>query len=152
MADTIKRTTLIVRDAEAAARWYEQVFGMTRQMDTLFTLSGQQLAAGAKGDRTRLVIMRANHAEIGMIGLLEWVDPPMEAPPVATRIAFGAPIFVVAATDCRATVERARSLGSRIHCEPVEWSVTGFDGQPKAMLGASLFDLDGNFFEVNQTL
>lgn len=151
MADLIKRTTVIVRDAERAARWYEAVFGMTRAMDTPFILSGQQLAAGAKGDRTRLVIMRGEHDQLGMIGLLQWVDPVMEAPAeLPTRIGWGQPIFVVAADDCRATVERARVAGSRVHCEPREWSVTGFDGREQAMLGASFFDLDGYFFEVNE--
>lgn len=29
MADVLKRTTFIVRDAECAAYWYEQVLGMT---------------------------------------------------------------------------------------------------------------------------
>jgi catechol 2,3-dioxygenase-like lactoylglutathione lyase family enzyme len=153
MADSIKRTTLIVRDAERAAHWYEHVFGMARTMDTPFMLSGTQLAAGKKGDQTRLVIMRANHDVIGMIGLLQWLDPPMDAPSeVPTRIAFGVPIFVVAAEDCKATVARAHDLGSHIYCAPREWQVKGFNGKTKQMIGASFFDLDGYFFEVNQTL
>jgi catechol 2,3-dioxygenase-like lactoylglutathione lyase family enzyme len=151
MGDIIRRTTLIVRDAEAAAHWYEQVFGMTRWMDTPFTLSGQQLAVGQKGDQTRLIIMKCEHDFIGMIGLLQWVDPPMDAPAeLPTRIAFGAPIFVVQATDCHATVERARALGSRIHAEPLNWTVTSADGKPLDLVGASFFDLDGYFFEVNE--
>ncbi|OYY72763.1 VOC family protein [Sphingomonas sp. 28-63-12] len=149
--DIIKRTTLIVRDAERGAVWYEQVFGMTRVMDTPFTLSGTQLAAGKKGDQTRLIILKCADDLIGMIGLLQWVDPPLEAPPeLPTRIAFGAPIFVVAARDCRATTERARASGSRIHSEPRDWTVTGFDGKEQAMVGASFFDPDGYFFEVNE--
>ncbi len=149
--DLIKRTTLIVRDIEAAAPWYEQVFGMTRVMDTPFTLSGTQLAAGAKGDKTRLVILKCADDLVGMIGLLQWVDPAMPAPAeLPTRIAFGTPIFVVAATDCRATTDRARDAGSRIHSEPRDWTVTGFDGTEQAMVGASFFDLDGYFFEVNE--
>ena len=80
MADDIKRTTLLVRDGDRAANWYEQVFGMARWMDTPFTLSGEQLAAGKKGDRTRLIILKANHDLVGMIGLLEWLDPKMDAP------------------------------------------------------------------------
>ena len=88
---------------------------------------------------------------IGMLGLLQWVDPPMAAPAeVPTRIAFGAPIFVVNATDCYATIDRARTAGGRIHAEPEAWTVTGADGRPIDMVGASLFDLDGYFFEVNQ--
>ena len=33
MTDTVKRTTLLVRDAEKAAQWYEEVLGMRRWMD-----------------------------------------------------------------------------------------------------------------------
>ncbi|WP_394729239.1 VOC family protein [Altererythrobacter sp. GH1-8] len=152
MTDIIKRTTLMVRDAEKAARWYEDVLGMTRWMDTPFTLSGAQLAAGKKGDRTRLIIMKAQDDTIGMIGLLQWVDPVRsDMPPMLPEeIGFGTPIFVVAAEDCRASTERARKAGSRIHCEPHDWKVTGADGKIKDMIGASFWDLDGYFFEVNQ--
>lgn len=154
MTDILKRTTLFVRDAEKAARWYELVFGMRRWMDVPFILSGEQLAAGKKGDRTRLVIMQAEHDVIGMIGLLECVDPVRDDIPDAlpTRIAFGAPVFVVATQDTHAAVERARAAGSRIHGEPKEWSVTSPDGTRKDMLGASFWDLDGYFFEVNAVL
>ena len=154
MPDIVKRTTLMVRDAERAAQWYEGVLGMTRWMDVPFTLSGTQLAAGRKGDNTRLVIMQAEHDTIGMIGLLQWIDPPRDDAPehLPTEIGFGAPIFVVEAQDCRATVERAREAGSRVHAEPREWSVTGADGKVKHMLGASFWDLDGYFFEVNQVV
>lgn len=153
MVDIVKRTTLMVRDAEAAAQWYASVFGMTRWMDTPFTLSGTQLAAGNKGDQTRLVIMKAEHDVIGMIGLLEWIDPRQETPAeIPRRIAFGAPIFVIAAEDCQATTARARAAGSHVYCEPHEWSVTGANGQLKTMIGASFFDLDGYFFEVNQVV
>ena len=154
MTDIIKRTTLIVRDAERAARWYETVLGMTRWMDTPFTLSGTQLAAGKKGDKTRLVIMKAQDDVIGMIGLLQWIDPVRDDIPdvMPIEISFGTPVFVVASEDTAAAVERAREAGSRIHCEPRDWTVTGADGRKKDMLGASFWDLDGNFFEVNQVV
>jgi len=152
--DVVKRTTVMVRNAEQAAQWYENVLGMKRWMDTPFTLSGNQLASGKEGDQTRLVIMQAEHDQIGMIGLLQWVDPVRDDVPaeLPTEIPFGTPIFVVASKDTVATVERARAAGSRIHAEPVEWTVTGADGRQKDMMGASFWDLDGNFFEVNQVL
>lgn len=150
-ADIIKRTTLIVRDAEASARWYEAVFGMRRWMDTPFTLSGIQLAAGKAGHVTRLIIMQARDETIGMIGLLQWVDPPMSLPAEQpTEVQFGRPIFVVAADDARATCARAEAAGSRIHCPPRDWQVRGADGQLLDMIGTSFFDPDGYFFEVNQ--
>jgi hypothetical protein len=153
MADDIKRTTLIVRNADHAANWYQVVFNMVIWMDTAFTLSGTQLAAGAKGDWTRLVILKCNHDRIGVIGLLKWMDPKRDAPVgLPTRIAIGAPIFVVETNDANGPTERARTLGSRIHCEPHEWTVTGADGLQKDLIGCSFWDLDGYFFEVNQVV
>jgi hypothetical protein len=117
----------------------------------VITQLGTQLAAGQKGDQTRLVILKCEHDMIGMIGLLEWLDPKLDAPAeLTTRLAFGAPIFVVASSDCKAAIERARALGSHIYCEPRDWTVTGADGAEKQMIGGSFFDLDGYFFEVNQ--
>lgn len=151
MPDLIKRTTLMVRDAQLAAEWYTTVFGLRRWMDTPFTLSGRQLAAGARGDQTRLVIMAGDHDTLGMIGLLEWLEPrraPATSP--SFSLEFGAPIFVVSADDAAGTCERAARSGSRIYCEPYSWTVTGADGRTKEMVGTSFFDLDGYFFEVNQ--
>jgi len=151
MGDIIKRTTIMVRDGDKAKQWYEQVFGMSAWMDTPFTLSGNQLAAGAKGDKTRLIILKCEDDLIGMIGLLEWLDPKQDAPAeLPTRIEFGTPVFVVASTDAQGAVDRARALGSRIHCEPNEWTVTGADGKKKDMIGCSFWDLDGYFYEVNE--
>ncbi|MDT7934046.1 MAG: VOC family protein [Sphingomonadaceae bacterium] len=153
MTDLLRRTTLIVADAERAARFHESVFGWTRYLDTPFTLSGTQLAAGAAGDETRLIILKAADPVIGMLGLLEWTSPRRPAPDAKPPcIEPGRPIFVVAATDCAATIERARATGARIHCEPRPWSTTGADGATLTMLGASFFDPDGYFFEVNQRL
>ena len=154
MTDIIKRTTMMVRDAEKAAQWYETVFGMSRYMDVPFTLSGGQLAAGKKGDETRLVIMKAEHDVIGMIGLLEFTNPrrPDEQFEQPTELSFMTPVFVVAAEDCVATVERARAAGSRVHGEPHEWTVNAANGEIRDMIGASFWDLDGHFFEVNQVV
>lgn len=143
----------MVRDGDRASHWYENVLGMTKWMDTPFTLSGTQLAAGRKGDQTRLIILKCEDDLIGMIGLLEWLDPKMDAPAeLPTEIQFGAPVFVVASEDAKGALERARALGSRIHCEPREWTVTGADGKQKDMIGCSFWDLDGYFFEVNQVV
>jgi len=153
MASTIKRTTLIVRDVKKSQEWYEKVFGMTVWMDTDFTLSGQGLAAGKAGDVTHLTIMQANDPVIGMIGLLQWVDPPMEAPAeIPKSVTFGNPTFVVEAEDATASFEAAKALGTHIHSEPHEWSTRGADGRMKHFLSVSMFDPDGYFYECNQVL
>ena len=146
----IKRTTLIVRDMAASRRWYEQVLGMQVWMDTEFVLSGEGLAAGAKGDRTHLVIMRGEHDKIGMIGLLQWLDPPWPAPPVPTEVAYGTPVFVVECDDAERVADRARALGTRVHCPPRVWSTRGARGELRHFIGTSVFDPDGHFYECNQ--
>ena len=153
MASTVKRTTLIVRDIKKSQEWYEKVLGMTVWMDTDFTLSGEGLAAGKAGDVTHLTIMQANDPVIGMIGLLQWVDPPMPAPDeIPTTVTYGNPTFVVEAEDAVASLDAASALGTRVHSEPHEWSVRGADGRMKHFLSVSLFDPDGYFFEMNQVL
>ena len=153
MKNIIKRTTLIVRDIETSARWYEEVMGMSRYYDDEVVLSGIGLAAGKSGDRTHLIIMQAEDPVIGMIGLLQWVEPELPAPAaIPTSITYGNPTFVCSSDDVQEAHKRAISLGTHIHAEPHEWSVKGADGTMKNFLGLSLFDPDGYFYELNQLL
>ena len=153
MPNILKRTTLMVRDAEVAARWYEHVFGMKRWLDTPSILNGVGLAAGEKGDKTRLLVMQCEDPSIGMIGLLQWIDPKMAAPEtLPRRVSFGAPIFVMTSDDVRGVHARARALGSHIHAAPYEWSVVDPAGVKRDMRACSLFDLDGYIYEVNETV
>jgi catechol 2,3-dioxygenase-like lactoylglutathione lyase family enzyme len=150
MANVIKRTTLIVRDIEAAKSWYQQVLGMKPYYDDEVVLSGVGIAAGKAGDRTHLVIMQAEDPEIGMIGLLQWIDPPMPAPEIPTSVNFGNPTFVVRSDDCRGALKAAQALGTRVHADPHEWTIKGANGLIKHFISIGLFDPDGHFYEVNQ--
>lgn len=154
MANIIKRTTLIVRDIRKSVEWYEKVLDMTIYFDTEVVLSeGSSMAAGKAGDRTHLVIMKCEDPVLGMIGLLQWVDPPWPAPDeIPTTVGYGNPTFVVSSDDSRAAFEAARALGTHVHAEPHEWSIKGANGMLKNFLGVSLFDPDGHFFELNQLL
>jgi catechol 2,3-dioxygenase-like lactoylglutathione lyase family enzyme len=80
MNNVLKRTTLIVRDAERSLAFYRDVLGMTVWYDDEIVLSGHGLAAGRPGNRTRLVIMQAQDSVIGMLGLLQFIAPPLAAP------------------------------------------------------------------------
>ena len=138
---------------ESSRRWYEYVLGMKAWMDTDFTMSGTGFAAGKAGDKTHLVILQAEDPAIGMIGLLQWVDPPLPAPDeIPTSVTYGNPTFVVASDDVSQVHERAVELGTHIHSAPREWSVRGQNGRMKHFLGLSLFDPDGYFYECNQLL
>jgi len=146
----IKRTTLIVRDIQASKRWYEYVLGMSTYYDKEFVLSGVGLAAGNAGDRTHLMILKCDDPDIGMIGLLQWLDPIMPAPPIEYSVGYGKPTFVVSSDDAHTTHARAVELGTRVHAEPHDWSTLGANDKMKNFIGLSLFDPDGYFFECNQ--
>lgn len=153
MNNIVKRTTLIVRDMAASQRWYEDVMGMTVWMNTEVTLSGTGMAAGKEGDVTHLVILKCEDPVIGMIGLLQWVDPPMPAPAEVPRtVTYGNPTFVVSSDDVTEMYAQAQKQGTHVHMAPHEWSIRGQNGKMKHFLGLSLFDPDGYFYEVNQLL
>ena len=129
MNNVLKRTTLIVRDAE------------------------RSLAAGRPGDRTRLVIMQAQDPVIGMLGLLQFVVPPLAAPAAERqRLALGDVVFVMQTDDVDAVCRRLADWGVRVHAAPHVFEVRGADGLLVRMTSLSFWDPDGYFFEVNQRL
>ncbi len=150
---TVKRTTLIVRDIEASSKWYEEILDMSLYYDDTITLSGQGLAAGKKGDVTHLKIYKCSDPIIGMIGLLQWLDPELPAPEeIPTEVNYGNPTFVVDTDNVDEVYKKALALGTHIHSEPHEWSVRGADGNMINFITLSVFDPDGYFYEINQRL
>ena len=150
---TEKRTTLIVRDIEASSKWYEEILDMSLYYDDTITLSGKGLAAGKKGDVTHLKIYKCSDPIIGMIGLLQWLDPELPAPEeIPTEVNYGNPTFVVDTDNVDEVYKKALALGTHIHSEPHEWSVRGADGNMINFITLSVFDPDGYFYEINQRL
>ena len=150
---TVKRTTLIVRDIEVSSNWYEEVLDMSLYYDDTITLGGKGMAAGKKGDVTHLKIYKCSDPVIGMIGLLQWIDPELPAPEeIPTKVDFGNPTFVVDTDNVDEVYKKALTLGTHIHSEPHEWSVRGADGNMINFITMSVFDPDGYFYEINQRL
>ncbi|MFZ9085975.1 MAG: VOC family protein [Steroidobacteraceae bacterium] len=153
MTTLIKRTTLIVRDLGRSIAFYRDGLGLEVWYDDEVVLSGRGLAAGGAGDRTRLVILKAQDPVIGMIGLLQWVDPELPGPTVRRdRLGIGDVVFVLHTDDLEAVMERLRALGTRVHAEPHLFEVRGADGRQLRMRSASVWDPDDYFLEINQRL
>jgi catechol 2,3-dioxygenase-like lactoylglutathione lyase family enzyme len=151
MNNILKRTTLIVRDVRRSVDFYRDVLGLTVWYDDEIVLGGKGLAAGKRGDRTRLVIMKAQDPVIGMIGLLQFTDPPLPAPPAErTRLGIGDVVFVMQTSDVHAVHERLLAFGARVHAEPHDFVVRGADGVEVSMTTLSFWDPDGYFFEINE--
>ena len=151
MDNLLKRTTLIVRDAGASLRFYRDLLGFSVWYDDEIVLSGRGLAAGSAGDRTRLVIMRERDPVIGMLGLLQWVEPRLPASSAPReRLGVGDVVFVMQSDDVHEVHRRLQAAGARIHAGPHRFEVRGADGTPIEMTSISFWDPDGYFFEMNQ--
>jgi hypothetical protein len=97
------------------------------------------------------VILRAADPVIGMIGLLQWVEPPLPVPAAPrTRLGIGDVVFVMQTDDVGEVHRRLEDWGARIHAAPHAFEVRGADGHLARMTTVSFFDPDGYFFEVNQ--
>lgn len=151
MPNIVKRTTLIVRDLERSVAFYRDVFGLSVWYDDEIVLSGTGLAAGAAGDRTRLVVMQAQDPVVGMIGLLQFVEPPLP-PPAAlrSRLGIGDVVFVMQTDDIASLHRRLVDRGARIYAPPHEFRARGADGVEVAMTSLSCWDPDGYFYEINE--
>ncbi len=150
MNTLVKRTTLIVRSCERSTGFYRDVFGMTVYYDDDIELGGVGLAAGKKGDKTHLVIMRAQDPVVGMIGLLEFTEPRLPERPRRERLGIGDTVFVMQGDDAQGVYRRAIRFGARIHAPPHGYQVRGADGQQLSMTTVSLWDPDDYFIEFNQ--
>lgn len=150
MSNIVKRTTLIVRDLQRSLAFYRDVLGLGVWYDDEIVLSGRGLAAGNRGDRTRLVIMQASDPVIGMIGLLQFTAPELPAPPPRERLGIGDVVLVMQTADVQQAYRRALAFGARIHAEPHAFEVTGADGTQLTMTSLSVWDPDDYFIEINQ--
>lgn len=154
MTDTfLKRTTLIVADVRRSIAFYRDVLGMALYYDQPMTVGGKIIPAGMPVAKVHLGIMEGNHKDVAKIGLLQWVDPPLDPPalPYRKRMGIGDIVLVCETPDLDGLYARLmNSPDCYIHCPPHDWSVPTPDGKGKIeMTTLSFFDPDGFFFEVN---
>jgi hypothetical protein len=94
--------------------------------------------------------MKADDPVIGMIGLLEFIEPRMPEPAPRTRLGIGDTVFVMQGKDVDRVHRRAIDFGARIHAAPHRFEVRGADGRMISMTSLSLWDPDDFFIEFNE--
>ncbi|MDX2144872.1 MAG: VOC family protein [Rhodospirillaceae bacterium] len=146
----VRRTTLIVRDLDRSLKFYRTVMGMDLWYDQSMTVGGQVLPAGAPGAKVRVAILRGADETVGMLGLMAFLDPPIEHPPLPKRpLQIRDTIFVAHANDVREIHRRMQGAEAYISCPPIDDTVTAADGSTLKLTTMSFFDPDGYFFELN---
>lgn len=147
---TIRRTTLIVRDVDASLDFYRRVMGMDMWYDQTMTVGGQVLPAGEPGAKVRVAILKGNDPVVGMLGIMAFLEPPIERPPLPKRpLQIGDTIFVAGAKNVRDVYARMRGAPAHIVTAPIDDTAPSADGSILKLSTMSFFDPDGYFYELN---
>lgn len=148
----IRRTTLIVPDVSSALDFYRGTFGLHVWYDQEMFVEGNVLPAGEPGARVRVVILKGQADDTGMLGLLGYLDPQLPtAAAWRPEIRVGQGMFVASSVGpLSPVVERLRGGGATIHAEPESDSVIGADGSEILLTTLSFFDPNGFFYELNE--
>jgi catechol 2,3-dioxygenase-like lactoylglutathione lyase family enzyme len=147
---TLKRTTLIVRDAERMMRFYRDVLGWRADYQSTMTLSGGIIPCGRPGDQVKLYIMEGADKEIAKIGLLEWTNPRLPETPVKTRLGIGDVVLVADVPDMNGLVKKIEAFpGARIHSPPKDGTFPDPRGAGVIEYSSmAFFDPEGFFYET----
>ena len=149
-----RRVTMMVNQMEPALTIYRDILGMDVYYDQEIIVSGDGLPAGEPNSKTRLVILQCNDPFIGMLGILQYIDPPLPAPeprPVPNRVKAGEIVFVMNSDDVKGAFEKLKDVdGVEMFAEPHVTEYPKDDGGVFRVLGISFFDPNGYFIELNQ--
>jgi catechol 2,3-dioxygenase-like lactoylglutathione lyase family enzyme len=151
----IRRLTILVRDMDNSLRLYRDVLGLKVNYDEPITTSGVALPAGVPGNKTRLVLLNGNDPWIGWIGLMQYVDPPLQdTGPYPKRLGLGGHVLVTNTTDVVKRCDMIKSVpGVHVTAEVRMQEYPGRNGGPPIrVMGCNFFDPDGTFIELNEII
>ena len=151
----LRRTTFVVPDAAKAAQFYETVFGWTRFYDHSLVAKRGFPPVSPNDEPVKLVLLKAEDPKIGMVGFLQYVNPPFDTaiPVNRSKVRMLETILVVQTDDVDGAHARAVAAGANITVPPTTWEVPSHDGSSVIRLRTfSMFDPNGIYSEVNQHL
>ena len=151
-----RRTTMLVHEIELSLRIYKDLLKMTVYYDKELVIAGNGLPTGIKNAKARLVILQCNHTYVGMLGLLQYLDPPLPPPPprpIPNRVMMGETVLVMNTNDVHSAYAGLRKIPQvDIISAPHLQEYPKPDGGMFRLMGMSFFDPNGYFIELNQFL
>ena len=151
----LRRTSLIVSDIDESLKLYRDILGFQVNYDAEVTMSGVALPAGEPGAKARLVLVSTNDSWVGWIGLLQWLDPELEAPAAPrTRMGIGDALLVFNTEKVDEHCEAVAKLPGINMTAPASNTTypARAGGNPIVVRTCYLFDRDGYFMELNKVL
>ena len=148
-----KRTTFVVPDAQAAAKFYTDVFAWTVYYDNELPVDARFPPAAPDGAPARLIILDSAGSDLGRLGLLQFLAPPFDTAFETNRskVRMGDTILVIDCEDVDGVYERAKRTTANIVSPPTNWDVPTPDGKGVIHLRImSLFDPWGRYMEITR--
>jgi len=150
-----RRVTIRVNEIEPALAVYRDILGMQVHFDEEIVVSGKAMPAPVPNARARLVVLKCNDQEVGMLGFLQYLEPPDEGEPLpaGTGNREGRTLFVMQNENVEDTCQKLTGVaGVKIFAEPHVTEIPRSDGGVLRILVASFFDPNGYLVELNQVI
>jgi catechol 2,3-dioxygenase-like lactoylglutathione lyase family enzyme len=150
----VRRTTLVVRDIDKSLPLYRDALGLKVIYDEKIG-GGTDKNGKPTPPSVRLVLLRANDDFVGVLGLMQRLNPATKPPPPAFQKAqAGQVILVINVADLDTRFARVKATpGVKVAEEPspIEYPAPGGKGRIPVLFSA-VWDPDGNFIELNKIL
>lgn len=148
----IRRTTFVVRDIDKSLPLYRDALGLKLIYDQLIG-GGTDKDGKPVAPTVRLVLLRANDAFIGNLGLMQRLNAPPASPPVFEKAGPGQMIMVINVADLDerwAKIEATPHI--RVETRPVRVEYPAPGGGRIPVIFSAVWDADGNYIELNKIL
>jgi catechol 2,3-dioxygenase-like lactoylglutathione lyase family enzyme len=147
----IRRASAMVADNPVVIGFYRDVLGLTVHQDSTLKNEGMVLPAAGAGALMRFTVCRAQHPYIGMIGALQFLDPPLPVPAAPPPLRLGQALVVAGTDDAAALFARVQASGAEVTRAPFTRAVPKSGGAgTTAMISIGFRDPGGLVWEVNQ--
>jgi catechol 2,3-dioxygenase-like lactoylglutathione lyase family enzyme len=148
----IRRTTFVVRDIDKSLPLYRDALGLKLIYDQLIG-GGTNTDGTTRPPTIRLVLLRANDAFIGNLGLMQRLGGPEAPPPVFQKAGPGQMIMVINVADLDQRWPKIEATPHiKVETKPVRVEYPAPGGGKIPVIFSAVWDADGNYIELNKLL
>ena len=149
----LRRTTLIVADAEASLALYRDALGMTVRYDEELTSPGLARHDADEQNRSRLVLMKTNDDFVAGLGLWQFLDrAPADGPALDGRFRTGDVVILFNTEELDRHFAAARAVPGVVVVEEPHLRVYPGPAGDIRVRVSMIRDPDGYTVELNQLL